>query len=77
MSLLTGFTGAGARSIAGAGIRSNDSTGLDWFSLMTTQPELLSQQHDRFKAAGRETLPISGGFESVDPWGTRVRLLQG
>ena len=62
---------------AGAGIRSNDSTGLDWFSLMTTQPELLSQQHDRFRAAGRETLPISGGFESVDPWGTRVRLLQG
>ncbi|CAH1678500.1 Nicotinamide phosphoribosyltransferase [Hyphomicrobiales bacterium] len=44
---------------------------------MTGKPELLTSQAERLAAAGIETTPLSGGFESLDPWGTRVRLLQG
>lgn len=62
---------------AGAGRRDDGSTGLAWFSLMTEKPELMAAQADRFAAAGIATTPLSGGFESLDPWGTRVRLLQG
>jgi catechol 2,3-dioxygenase len=62
---------------AGAGQREPGRTGLAWFSLQTRQSELLAAQHERFTAAGTATRGISGGFESADPWGTRVRLLEG
>jgi catechol 2,3-dioxygenase len=62
---------------AGAGPRDLDMTGLSWFSLQTRQGELLAAQNERFHAAGIATRGISGGFESADPWGTLVRLLQG
>lgn len=62
---------------AGAGTRDANSTGLDWFSLVTAKGELLAETHQRLAGAGQAARPISGGFESVDPWGTRVRLLQG
>lgn len=62
---------------AGAGRRDDASTGLAWFSLMTEKPELMAAQADRLAAAGVTATPLSGGFESLDPWGTRVRLLQG
>jgi len=62
---------------AGAGRRDDGRTGLAWFSLMTDKPELMTAQADRLTAAGIATTALSGGFESLDPWGTRVRLLQG
>ncbi|MFJ5369020.1 VOC family protein [Bosea sp. CER48] len=62
---------------AGAGRRDDGRTGLAWFSLMTGKPELMTAQADRLTAAGIATTALSGGFESLDPWGTRVRLLQG
>lgn len=62
---------------AGAGMRDGSATGLDWFSLVTAKAELLAETHQRLAAAGQAARPISGGFESSDPWGTRVRLLQG
>ncbi|HEV7258292.1 MAG TPA: VOC family protein [Bosea sp. (in: a-proteobacteria)] len=62
---------------AGAGRRDDSSTGLAWFSLMTEKPELMTAKAERFAAAGVATAPVAGGFESADPWGTRVRLLQG
>ncbi|KRE15018.1 ring-cleaving dioxygenase [Bosea sp. Root381] len=62
---------------AGTGARDPSLTGLDWFSLVTAKGDLLTATHERLKAAGISTKPVSGGFESADPWGTRVRLLQG
>jgi len=62
---------------AGAGMRNPASTGLDWFSLVAGQGELVAKAHERFAAAGHTAQPIPGGFESSDPWGTRVRLLEG
>ncbi len=62
---------------AGAGARDEASTGLDWFSLVAAKGEQLAATHERLVAAGLAARPISGGFESADPWGTRVRLLQG
>jgi catechol 2,3-dioxygenase len=62
---------------AGAGMRDGSATGLDWFSLVTAKGELLAETHQRLATAGQAARPISGGFESSDPWGTRVRLLQG
>lgn len=62
---------------AGAGRRDETSTGLAWFSLMTQKPELMAAQAERLAGAKLTAAPIAGGFESLDPWGTRVRLLQG
>ena len=62
---------------AGAGRRDEASTGLAWFSLMTQKPELMAAQAERLTGAKLTAAPIAGGFESLDPWGTRVRLLQG
>lgn len=62
---------------AGAGRRDEARTGLAWFSLMTQKPELMAAQTERLAGAKLVAAPIAGGFESLDPWGTRVRLLQG
>lgn len=62
---------------AGAGLRDEASTGLAWFSLMTQKPDLMAAQAERLTGAKLTAAPIAGGFESLDPWGTRVRLLQG
>lgn len=62
---------------AGAGRRDDGRTGLSWFALMTQTPELMAAQAERFARAGVATTPVAGGFETADPWGTRVRLLQG
>lgn len=62
---------------AGAGRREPGRTGLAWFSLQTPKEDLLAGCHQRLSAAGVAARGISGGFECDDPWGTRVRLLQG
>ena len=62
---------------AGAGRRDEARTGLAWFSLMAQKPELMAAQAERLAGAKLTAAPIAGGFESLDPWGTRVRLLQG
>lgn len=62
---------------AGAGARDMSKTGLSWFSLLTADGDLLSDRQQRLASAGLPTRPVSGGFESADPWGTQLRLLQG
>lgn len=58
----------------GAGARSPDETGLDWFSFSVKEPALLAGQKARLSAMGgvRE---VAGGFEARDAWGTAVRLV--
>lgn len=62
---------------AGAGARNEARTGLSWFSLLSAAQDVLAAQQDRLQASGVATRPLSGGFESPDPWGTRIRLLRG
>lgn len=61
---------------AGAGPRDPGQTGLDWFSLEVADPALLAAQRERMQRAGFAPKDIKGGFESTDPWGTRLQLIR-
>jgi catechol 2,3-dioxygenase len=58
-----------------AGPRQEAMTGLDWFSLQTTDETILAARRAELQAKGFAVSDIEGGFEAQDPWGTRVRLL--
>jgi catechol 2,3-dioxygenase len=60
---------------AGAGPRDRAQTGLDWFSLEVADPALLATQRERMAKAGYAPTTVARGFESTDPWGTRLRLV--
>jgi catechol 2,3-dioxygenase len=61
---------------AGAGRRDDATTGLAWFSLEIAAPELLEAQEQRLRQAGAPAAAITNGIETVDPWGTKVRLIK-
>jgi catechol 2,3-dioxygenase len=57
----------------GAGMRDPQRSGLSWFSFVLDDADLLAARRRRVAAAA----PVSetdGGFETTDPWGTRVRF---
>lgn len=58
-----------------AGPRQEQMTGLDWFSLKTADPAILTAKRAELEARGFTLEGIDGGFEALDPWGTRVRLV--
>ena len=60
---------------AGAGPRDPARTGLDWLSLEVADPALLAAQRRRMEEAGQTPATVSRGFETIDPWGTRLRLV--
>lgn len=60
---------------AGAAARDTSRTGLDWLSLEVADPALLAAQRERMQRAGYTPTTVSRGFESIDPWGTRLRLV--
>ena len=60
---------------AGAGSRDLAKTGLDWFSLEVADAALLTAQRERMARAGFTSTEVARGFESTDPWGTRLRLV--
>jgi catechol 2,3-dioxygenase len=57
---------------AGAGHRDEDRTGLAWFSIESDNVAAIA---DRLQADGFATRPSANGFETSDPWGTRVRIV--
>ena len=59
-----------------AGQRQDGMTGLDWFSLHTSDQAILDARRADLQAKGFAVSAIDGGFEALDPWGTRVRLLR-
>jgi catechol 2,3-dioxygenase len=61
---------------AGAGRRDDTATGLAWFSLEVAAQEILQAQEQRLRQSGVSTAAIENGIETVDPWGTRVRLIK-
>jgi catechol 2,3-dioxygenase len=59
----------------GAGRRDPDRAGLAWFS-MEADGAALETASARLKAANATVTAVAGGIETVDPWGTRVRLVK-
>jgi catechol 2,3-dioxygenase len=60
---------------AGAGPRDASKTGLSWFAFEAADKGLIEAPAERLKAAGASVATIDGGVETVDPWGTKVRIL--
>jgi catechol 2,3-dioxygenase len=52
------------------------ATGLAWFSLQVAKPDLFASLEQRFHRAGAKVAALADGIETVDPWGTRVRLVR-
>ena len=68
--------GANVWNSDGAGRRDDDSAGLSWFSIETAGGAAIDAAQSRLKAANAPITPIAGGFETADPWGTRVRFVK-
>jgi catechol 2,3-dioxygenase len=60
----------------GAGPRDPQRAGLLWFALEAADAAKLNEVRDCLRAAGATITPVSGGFETPDPWGTRVRFVE-
>lgn len=60
---------------AGAGPRVTGTAGLAWFTIEADRAETLAAAGRRLEQAGAVLRCIDGGFETADPWGTRVRLV--
>jgi catechol 2,3-dioxygenase len=61
----------------GASARDPDRAGIAWFTFEhdgTVDTDAIRQ---RLRAAGAPVVAIAGGFETRDPWGTRVRVVRG
>ena len=59
---------------AGAGRRDDDRAGLAWFSIETADAAIRDAELARLKAAAVPGHAIENGHETLDPFGTRVRL---
>ncbi|CCE02631.1 VOC family protein [Bradyrhizobium sp. STM 3809] len=68
--------GANTWRSAGAGRRDEATTGLSWFSFEVKSEDVLAAQEARLRQAGAVVTALSNGFETADPWGTRVRLIR-
>jgi catechol 2,3-dioxygenase len=60
----------------GAGIRDNDRAGLAWFSVEATDGAAYDAALARLKTANAPVNAVTGGIETADPFGTRVRVLK-
>lgn len=63
---------------AGAGRRDPAALGLSWTSFETQDAAILAAREAAMRAAGApvETLAAGEGFETLDPWGTRLRFVK-
>ncbi len=59
---------------AGAGMRDMSETGLAWFSIEVEGD--FAAHEERLAKAGVPAVSVTGGIETGDPWGTRVRLVR-
>jgi catechol 2,3-dioxygenase len=60
----------------GAALRDPDQAGLAWFSVEASDGKTLDDVTTLLQAAGASTMPVAGGIETQDPWGTRVRFVR-
>jgi len=61
---------------SGAGPRNDAATGLVWFSLEIDKQDILQAQEQRLRQAGAQAIALPDGIETMDPWGTKVRLIR-
>jgi catechol 2,3-dioxygenase len=61
---------------SGAGQRDSATTGLAWFSLEIEAQDVLLVQEERLRQTGAPAVAVTNGIETIDPWGTRVRLIK-
>lgn len=61
----------------GAGRRDDDRAGLNWFSIEATDAAALDAVGARLKTAQAPVTSTGNGFETMDPWGTRIRSVPG
>ena len=59
----------------GAGRRDDDRAGLAWFEIEVTDRATLDAIAARLSEANAPVVARDAGFETVDPWGTRIRLV--
>jgi catechol 2,3-dioxygenase len=59
----------------GAGARDPDRAGLAWFSFEANNAATRDAVATRLRASGAQVTVIANGFETEDPWGTRVRFV--
>jgi catechol 2,3-dioxygenase len=60
----------------GAGQRDPDRAGLAWFAFEANDAADVAAMRDRLRAAGAPITERPDGFETADPWGTRVRVVR-
>ena len=58
----------------GAGPRDPDRAGLSWFALEAANAAALDALDKRLKDANVAVTKTPNGYETADPWGTRIRL---
>ena len=61
---------------AGAGRRDDAAKGLVSFSLEVEKQDLFAAQEERLRQAGAGVTSLTNGFETSDPWGTRIRIVK-
>jgi len=60
----------------GAGLRTDDRSGLAWFAMEAADDRALDQVKARLKTSNVAVTEIPNGVETADPWGTRVRFVK-
>jgi catechol 2,3-dioxygenase len=60
----------------GAGQRDPDRAGHAWFAFEANDAADVAAMRDRLRAAGAPITERPDGFETADPWGTRVRVVK-
>jgi catechol 2,3-dioxygenase len=60
----------------GAGARDGHRAGLAWFSVEAANKAILDETTAQLKAANIPIHAVNGGIETLDPWGTRLRLVK-
>jgi catechol 2,3-dioxygenase len=58
----------------GAGARNARRAGLAWFEFEAADSSAFEAVRTRLQSAGAALAPTPRGFETVDPWGTRLRI---
>jgi catechol 2,3-dioxygenase len=58
-----------------AGRRDDNRVGLAWFSIEANDDAGLTAAATRLREAGASVASLPQGFETADPWGTRIRLV--
>lgn len=68
--------GANVWHSKGAGVRDSGMAGLSWFSIEAADDAMFDAVKTRLLAANATVTPTPEGFETTDPWGTRVRFVK-